>query len=106
MYKRQTEGTARALRAVGVECEQVKKIHEGSTSIIDQIANGQIALIINTPFGNATRGDGYEIRAAAVRHGVTYVTTLAGAQAMVSGMEVVRETGLDVIALQDLPQWE
>ena len=46
------------------------------------------------------------MRAACVRHGVSYCTTLAGAQALIAGMEAVRETGLDVIALQDLPQWE
>ena len=34
------------------------------------------------------------------------VLRLAGAQALIAGMEAVRETGLDVIALQDLPQWE
>ena len=101
-----TSGTARALRAVGIECEEIKKIHEGSHSILDRIAAGEISFMINTPFGNATRGDGYELRMAAVRHGVTYVTTLAGAQAMVAGMEVVSDTGLDVIALQDLPRWE
>ncbi|WP_172135527.1 carbamoyl-phosphate synthase large subunit [Adlercreutzia sp. ZJ473] len=100
-----TTGTARALRAVGIECEEVGKIHEGGTSIIDRIAAGEVSLLINTPFGTATRGDGYEMRAAAVRHGVTYVTTLAGAQAMVAGMEFMRHSGLDVIALQDLPQW-
>ena len=54
----------------------------------------------------ATRGDGYELRMAAVRHGITCITTVAGAQAMVAGMEVVRDGGLGIIALQDLPQWE
>ena len=101
-----TSGTARALRAVGVDCEEIEKIHEGSHSILDRIAAGEISFMINTPFGTATRGDGYELRAAAVRHGLVYVTTLAGAQAMVAGMEVVSNPGLDVIALQDLPQWE
>lgn len=101
-----TAGTAQALRAAGVECEEVGKIHEGSSSIMDRIADGTISFMVNTPFGTATRGDGYELRMAAVRHGVTYTTTLAGAQAMVAGMEVVRDSGLKVIALQDLPQWE
>ena len=40
------------------------------------------------------------------RQGVTHVTNLAGAQAMVAGMEVARGSGLTVVALQDLPQWE
>ena len=101
-----THGTARTLRAAGIECDEVDKIHEGSNNIIDRIAAGTVPFMINTPFGNATRGDGYELRTTALRHGVTYATTLAGAQAMVSGMEVMRRTGLGVIALQDLPQYE
>lgn len=101
-----TGGTARALRAAGVECEEVKKIHEGEPNVCDMIANGDIALMINTPFGHATRADGYELRLEAVKHGVTHVTNLAGAQAMVAGMEVARDNGLSIVALQDLPQWE
>ncbi|MEG0504948.1 MAG: carbamoyl-phosphate synthase large subunit, partial [Raoultibacter sp.] len=101
-----TGGTARALRAAGVDCEEVKKIHEGEPNVSSLIANGEISLMINTPFGHATRADGYELRLEAVRHGVTHVTNLAGAQAMVSGMEVARDIGLDIVALQDLPQWE
>lgn len=46
--------------------------------------------MINTPFGHATRADGYELRLEAVKHGVTHVTNLAGAQAMVAGREAAR----------------
>ena len=101
-----TSGTARALRASGLECEEVEKIHQGSHTILDRIASGEIVLMINTPFGSSTNTDGYQMRAACVSHGVSYCTTLAGAQALIAGMEAVREQGLDVIALQDLPQWE
>ena len=100
-----TGGTARALRAAGVDCEEVKKVHEGAPNVLDRIAAGEIALMINTPFGHATRADGYELRLEAVKHGVTHVTNLAGAQAMVAGMEMARANGLSVVALQDLPQW-
>lgn len=65
---------------------------------------GDIALMINTPFGHATRDDGYELRTEAVKHGVTQITTLAGAQAMAAGLEAMRANGLSAIALQDLPQ--
>ncbi len=101
-----TGGTARALRAAGIECEEVKKVHEGSPNVIDRIVGGEIAFMINTPFGHATRADGYELRLEAVKHGVTHVTNLSAAQAMVAGMEVARDRGLGIAALQDLPQWE
>ena len=99
-----TDGTARALRAAGVDCQPVKKIHEGAPNVRDMLVNGEIALMINTPFGHETRNDGYELRTEAVKHGITQVTNLAGAQAMVAGMEASRANGLTVIALQDLPQ--
>ncbi|NLG11222.1 MAG: hypothetical protein GX562_06820, partial [Coriobacteriaceae bacterium] len=67
-------------------------------------------LMINTPFGQETRSDGYRLRSAAVRHGICYATTIAGANAMVQAIEVVQRnlnegTDLDPIALQDLDQW-
>ncbi len=102
-----TSGTSKTLKASGIKCTEIGKIHEGSSySILDAIAAGEIQLIVNTPLGSVTRDDGYDMRAAAVRHGITYVTTLAAAQALVTGMDVVKRSGLDVVALQDLPQWE
>ena len=65
-----TKWTARALAAAGIACDTVNKIHEGGVNISDLIAAGKIDLMINTPFGHATRTDGYELRTGAVRHGV------------------------------------
>ena len=105
-----TQGTAKVLRASGIDCLEVSKIHEADAadgegerpSALDLIRDGKISLIINTPFGTATRSDGYEIRSAAVRHGICHTTTLAGAQAMIAGMEAARQGTVGVIALQDL----
>ena len=66
------------------------------------MANGQIALVINTPSGKGARTDEGTIRAAAVSHGVTCITTLAAAQAAVAALERLRQRPLDVYALQDL----
>ena len=97
-----TGGTAKVLRASGVECREVRKVSQPSPNIGDMIAAGEIDLMINTPFGHGARGDGYELRLAAVRHGVTYATTIAAAQAFAAAMEVSRTDGLDIVALQDL----
>ena len=101
-----TSGTAAALRSAGVKVDEVKKISEGSPNINDLIAEGKVDFMINIPFGHATRSDGYELRSAAVRHGVPYATTTAGAQAMALAMEVMADSQIDVVALQDLPQWD
>ena len=111
-----TEGTARVLRGGNVTCETVNKIGGPHPNIGDMIADGEISLIINTPYGPGSRGDGYLLRTEAVRRGVTCVTALSGANAYVSAIEAVREeragtgsnneVGMSAIALQDLPQYD
>ena len=103
-----TEGTARTLRGGNVRCEVVRKISEPHPNVGDMISNGEIVLIVNTPYGSETRGDGYFMRTEAVKHGVTCVTALSGASAFTAALEALDENpyGLPVIALQDLPQYE
>ncbi len=97
-----TGGTAKTLAASGVPCQKVKKVSEGHPNVVDLIAEGEIGLMVNTPYGHGSRGDGYALRLAAVRHGVTYATTIAAAQAFAAALETIHDTGLDVVALQDL----
>ncbi len=101
-----TEGTARALKAANIPCEVIARISEPEPNIETMIMDGGIDLMINTPFGQDTRPDGYLLRTLAVRQNLCYVTTLAGAQAFVSAIETLREQSMPVIALQDLEQWE
>jgi carbamoyl-phosphate synthase large subunit len=96
-----TEGTARALRQLGIEVTQVAKLSDGDGETIpDLIRAGRIALVINTPLGQGARGDGYEIRRSAVQHRIPVITTLSGAMAAVQAME--RAWKVDAKALQDL----
>ena len=97
-----TEGTAAVLRASGVPCGVTGKSHEGASSVVDAIAAGEISLMINTPLGVATRDDGYELRRPAVRHGITYATTLAAAPAPLAGMQAPRPGEPDVAPLPHL----
>jgi len=96
-----TGGTAQALREGGIRVESVAKLQEGRPNVIDYMKNNQIALVINTPSGKGSRTDEGKIRAAAVAHGVTCITTLAGAQAAVEACRALREQQLTVAALQD-----
>ena len=77
------------------------KIQEGRPNLIDYMKNGQVALVINTPSGQGARTDEGKIRAAAVAHGVTCITTLAAAQAAVEACRALRECEMTVTALQD-----
>ncbi|ACV22347.1 carbamoyl-phosphate synthase large subunit [Slackia heliotrinireducens] len=103
-----TEGTAKALRGGNVHCTTVAKISEPSPNIGDLIANNEIVLMINTPYGSETRSDGYYLRTQAIKHGVTCVTALSAAGALLAALETLVDSSesLDVRALQDLNQFD
>ena len=76
-----TGGTAQAISRMGVPVTRINKIGEGSPNVVDLIRERRCDLVINTPTGSGARADGYEIRTAAVRHGIPCVTTMTGATA-------------------------
>ena len=96
-----TRGTAAFLRAHGVPATATFKVNEGRPNIADQVVNGQVHLIINTPLGRASFFDDRTVRRAAMLHGVPCITTLTGAAAAVAGIRALRSQKLDVRALQD-----
>ena len=97
-----TAGTAKTLRAAGIECRSVRRMSEMHPNIGDEIAAGQIALMINTPRGQETRSDGFKLRSEAVRHGLCYMTTMSAATALVQAIATIKSQKLPVYALQDL----
>jgi len=96
-----TRGTAKVLRTTGIPVEEIPKLQEGRPNLIDLMKNGQVALVINTPSGKGARTDEGKIRAAAVMHRVTCITTLAGACAAVEACQALRHGELTVRPLQD-----
>ncbi len=91
-----------------VPCEIVGKVgasssEDGGSSILDLIAGGEIAFIVNIPYGPGSRGDGYVLRTEAVRRGVTCLTALSAANAYIAALEARQSgDGMEVVALQDL----
>jgi carbamoyl-phosphate synthase large subunit len=57
--------------------------------------------VLNTPAGSGPRADGYEIRTAAVSHGVPCITTLSGILAAIQGIEGLRDNKVGVRSLQE-----
>jgi len=95
-----TSGTYNAISAAGIKVERVNKVNEGRPHIVDMIKNDQIAMSVNTTEGPRAIADSAEIRRSALQHKVYYTTTLAGAEAVVKGLE---SGGLNTISrLQDL----
>lgn len=104
-----TEGTAEVLRRNGIPCEEVRKHYQepGGTlpalSAVDVIKAGDVAMVINTPYGNSgPRVDGYEIRSAAVSMNIPCITTVQGASAAVQGIEAGIRGDIGVRSLQEL----
>ena len=97
-----TDGTARAIREVGVPVQVVKKVSEGRPHVIDYIRNDCINLIINIPtIGKNPSRDGYMIRRAAVDFGIPYITTIAGALAAVQAIRSVRMGAISIKSLNE-----
>jgi carbamoyl-phosphate synthase large subunit len=95
-----TRGTARALEAAGIPCATVNKVAEGRPHIVDQIKNDEIDFIVNTTESRNTQADSNAMRVQALRHKVTYTTTLAGARATLLALR--NSDNSEVNRLQDL----
>ncbi|MDF5756804.1 carbamoyl-phosphate synthase large subunit [Spongiactinospora sp. TRM90649] len=105
-----TEGTAEVLRRNGVHAKIVRKHSEGTgpdgePTIVGLVLDGQVDLIVNTPFGSpgqsGPRLDGYEIRTAAVLRGIPCITTVQGLAAAVQGVQAVVRGDVGVRSLQE-----
>jgi carbamoyl-phosphate synthase large subunit len=96
-----TDGTFRTLRANGVPCERINKVHEGRPHIVDALKNREIDLVFNTPYGKQQRYDDSYIRSTAVNNGVPCITTLSGARALVSALSALHRGGEQVRSIQE-----
>jgi carbamoyl-phosphate synthase large subunit len=96
-----TEGTADLLHRAGIPATVVPKVSTGDRTLLNWLEDGTVRLVLNTPIGSGPRADGYEIRQAAVTHGVPSITTLAGILAAIQGIEALIAGDLDVMSLQE-----
>jgi carbamoyl-phosphate synthase large subunit len=96
-----TRGTAAYFASHGIPAEVVNKVQEGSPHIAEQIINGEIAMVINTPTDAYSQADSYYLRRCALDYQVPYFTTVAGAEAAAEGIEYLKEREFEVRALQD-----
>ena len=96
-----TRGTANYLRAHGIDADIVFKVNEGRPHVGDEILNNRIQLVVNTPLGRESFFDDRTVRRIAMMHGVTCITTLTGAAAVVNAIRALNTEGLTVQALQD-----
>ncbi|GAB3962515.1 carbamoyl-phosphate synthase large subunit [Streptomyces sparsus] len=101
-----TSGTAEVLRRNGINATVVRKHSEGEgpngeKTIVQLIHDGQVDLIVNTPYGTGGRLDGYDIRTAAVARAVPCLTTVQALAAAVQGIEALSRGEVGVRSLQE-----
>jgi carbamoyl-phosphate synthase large subunit len=96
-----TRGTAAYLREHGVDSDAVNKVTEGRPHLVDHIKNGEISLVINTVWGQASQADSASIRREALQRGVPYCTTMPGARAAAMAVEAMLKKGLTIRSLQE-----
>jgi carbamoyl-phosphate synthase large subunit len=84
-------GTHKFLNEKGIESVPIKKLGYGRPDIVDEIKNGNIQLVINTPSGKESKDDDSYIRKAAINYKVLHITTISAAQAAAKGIRARRE---------------
>jgi carbamoyl-phosphate synthase large subunit len=96
-----TSGTRAFLHDHGIEAQHISKLAQQRPHVEDAIKSGQIHLVINTGSGDASSKDGYVIRRAALKYGIPYVTTAAGALAVSKAVSTLKAQALGVKCLQE-----
>ncbi|MEU4897359.1 carbamoyl-phosphate synthase large subunit [Streptomyces sp. NPDC044780] len=101
-----TSGTAEVLKRNGINATVVRKHCEGEgpngeKTIVQLIHDGEVDLIVNTPYGTGGRLDGYDIRTASVARGVPCLTTVQALAAAVQGIEALGRGSVGVRSLQE-----
>ncbi|MBB0245061.1 carbamoyl-phosphate synthase large subunit [Streptomyces alkaliphilus] len=101
-----TSGTAEVLRRNGIPATVVRKQSEGEgpngeKTIVGLIHEGEVDLIVNTPYGTGGRLDGWDIRTAAVARSVPCLTTVQALAAAVQGIGALNSGEVGVGSLQE-----
>ncbi len=96
-----TGGTHRFLKENGIETIPARKLGYGRPNLIDAIKNGEVNLLVNTPSGQKSSQDSSDIRRAAIKYKVPYITTTAATIAAAKGIAARREGKPKVRSLQE-----
>ena len=97
-----TRSTAKILQNNGVDAIPVHKLDGESPNIIDLILGHEIDLVIDTPTqGRDKSRDGFLIRRVSIETGVTVLTSLDTANALVTSLEN-RQDGLTMVDIAKL----
>ncbi len=97
-----TKGTAAYLANLGIQVEEVLKVHEGRPNIEDLIRSGLVQLIINTPIGSQALHDDAYLRRAALEYNIPTFTTIPGAKAAIKAIKALQSNKIHTYSLQEI----
>nr|WP_012198572.1 carbamoyl-phosphate synthase large subunit [Lachnoclostridium phytofermentans]A9KI94.1 RecName: Full=Carbamoyl phosphate synthase large chain; AltName: Full=Carbamoyl phosphate synthetase ammonia chain [Lachnoclostridium phytofermentans ISDg]ABX40928.1 carbamoyl-phosphate synthase, large subunit [Lachnoclostridium phytofermentans ISDg] len=93
-----TRSTARVLKENGVDAIPVQKVDGESPTILDLLLGHEIDLVVDTPTqGRDKSRDGFVIRRMSIETGVTCLTSLDTANALLTSLENVADGELSLI---------
>ena len=96
-----TKGTAQYLNNNNLNVVEVNKVKEGSPHIVEKIKSGKMQFVINTTFGEQSVKDSYSLRRASINANTPYYTTMAGALALLKGLQALKNNDMTVSSLQE-----
>jgi carbamoyl-phosphate synthase large subunit len=98
-----TRSTCRVLNENGVPAKFINKVEEPSPNLLDLILSHEIDLIIDTPSQGIEKSkDGFIIRRHAVETGVTSITSLDTANALLTSLETSGKNRLSLVDISEL----
>ena len=97
-----TEGTTLYLRRHGFRVETIGKVYKEKRNILEDIREGKVGMIFNTPSGTHERSDAQKIRKVAFTYRIPCYTTIPSASAAVKAIEMRRKTSPSLLCLQDI----
>ncbi|MCK4431252.1 MAG: carbamoyl-phosphate synthase large chain, partial [Candidatus Aminicenantes bacterium] len=97
-----TEGTTQYLRRHGFRPETIGKVYREKRNILEDIKEGKVGMILNTPSGTHERSDAQKIRKVAFSYRIPCYTTIPSASAAVNAIEMRRKISPSLLCLQDI----
>jgi carbamoyl-phosphate synthase large subunit len=76
-------------------------VAEGRPHVVDAIKNRKVDFLINTVTGAQAQRDSYTIRRTALQYHISFTTTMAGAEAVVSAIEMLAKKQMLIEPIQE-----
>ena len=98
-----TRSTCRVLNENGVPAKPINKVEEPSPNLLDLILSHEIDLVIDIPAQGAEHSrDGFVIRRNAIETGVTVLTSLDTAHALLTSLESSDRHNLSLVDISEI----